>query len=285
MPRPRCCRRLSGAPACRTFKPTGVPASSLEEVALALDEYEAIRLADFEGLYQEEAARRMGVSRQTFGRTIEAARGKVARALVQGLLLRIEAPEAEAEPFPAMRALACAECAHHWDEPTPTGRPGACPACGCADVHRRRPGPAAAKPRGANPNLHWRTPMLKIAIPTRAGIVDGHFGHCESFTIFSLDENKSVAAQESFTPPPACGCKSNLIPTLSEMGVSLLIAGNMGEGAVVRLGQAGITVIRGASGPVQDALEAWRNGALADTELVCQEHGADHECSHGLKSL
>ena len=123
--------------------------------------------------------------------------------------------------------------------------------------------------------------MLKLAIPTRAGQVDEHFGHCESFTIYSIDDQKAVAGLESFTPPPACGCKSNLIPTLVDMGVNLLIAGNMGEGAVVRLGQAGIKVVRGASGPVDAALAAWVDGKLADKQILCMEHGAGHECHHG----
>ncbi len=122
---------------------------------------------------------------------------------------------------------------------------------------------------------------MKIAIPTRNGSVDEHFGHCESFTIYSLDENRAVTASESFTPPPACGCKSNLVPTLVEMGISLLIAGNMGEGAVVRLGQAGIKVVRGASGPVDAALNAWLGGRLADKQVLCMEHGAGHVCLHG----
>lgn len=123
--------------------------------------------------------------------------------------------------------------------------------------------------------------MLKIAIPTRSGVVDEHFGHCESFTIYSLDDNKAVTGQESFTPPPACGCKSNLIPTLVDMGVSMLIAGNMGEGAVVRLGQAGIKVIRGASGPVDAVVQAWLDGTLTDKQLLCMEHGVGHVCHHG----
>ncbi len=59
-------------------------------MTLTLDEFEAIRLADGEGLYQEEAAERMGVSRATFGRIVEAARRKVAQVLVEGKALRIE---------------------------------------------------------------------------------------------------------------------------------------------------------------------------------------------------
>lgn len=136
MPRPRCCRRISGLPACKLFKPMGVPASGLEVVALSLDEYEAIRLADHEGLYQEEAAGRMGVSRQTFGRTIEAARRKVARALVLGLVLSIEATQGEAGALPALRSFLCTACGHAWQEPFGTGRPEGCPACKSPHFHR-----------------------------------------------------------------------------------------------------------------------------------------------------
>ncbi len=62
----------------------------LEEVVVTLDEFEAIRLADFEGLYQEEAAARMKISRPTFSRVVESARRKVADALIHGKALRIE---------------------------------------------------------------------------------------------------------------------------------------------------------------------------------------------------
>jgi predicted DNA-binding protein (UPF0251 family) len=95
MARPKCCRRISEQPACRVFKPAGVPFSILEEIVLSMDEFEAIRLADLEGLYQEQAAERMNVSRQTFGRIVEAARRKVAQALFDGLALRIEGGEVE----------------------------------------------------------------------------------------------------------------------------------------------------------------------------------------------
>lgn len=134
MPRPRCCRRIHGTPGARIFKPAGLPATTLGEVSLSLEEYEAIRLADFEGLYQEEAARRMGVSRQTFGRGVEAARRKVARALVEGLVLRIEDPEAA--PRPALRDFLCDACGHAWQEPFGTGRPAECPSCGAERFQR-----------------------------------------------------------------------------------------------------------------------------------------------------
>jgi predicted DNA-binding protein (UPF0251 family) len=76
-------------PTFSVFKPAGTPARELEQVELTLDELEALRLADLEGLYQEEAAVRMGVSRPTFARIVETARRKVAEALVVGKLLAI----------------------------------------------------------------------------------------------------------------------------------------------------------------------------------------------------
>lgn len=72
------------------FQPEGAAVSSIEEVLLTLDEYEAIRLADLEGLYQVQGASRMNVSRQTFGRIVEVAHRKLADVIVNGKALRIE---------------------------------------------------------------------------------------------------------------------------------------------------------------------------------------------------
>jgi predicted DNA-binding protein (UPF0251 family) len=86
-------------PQANYYKPRGVPLRMLQQVALTVDELEALRLADLEGLYQEEAAQQMNVSRQTFGRIVEAARKKVADALVNGKALSIEGGPVEvAEP-------------------------------------------------------------------------------------------------------------------------------------------------------------------------------------------
>jgi uncharacterized protein len=90
MPRPKCCRHIGAMPGKTFFQPEGAAPSSFEAVLLTLDEYEAIRLADLEGLYQEQAASRMNVSRQTFGRIVEAAHRKLADVIVNGKALRIE---------------------------------------------------------------------------------------------------------------------------------------------------------------------------------------------------
>jgi uncharacterized protein len=90
MSRPKCCRRVGRLPDKNYFKPRGIPSSQLDEVVLSLDEYEAVRLADFDGLYQEQAALEMNVSRQTFGRIIAEAHKKIADVLVNGKALKIE---------------------------------------------------------------------------------------------------------------------------------------------------------------------------------------------------
>ena len=90
MPRPFCCRRIAGSPGASVFIPVGIPVVELEEVVMTLDEFEALRLADLEGHYQEQAAKEMNVSRTTFSRIIDSAHRKVADALVHGKALRIE---------------------------------------------------------------------------------------------------------------------------------------------------------------------------------------------------
>ncbi|MGC4000735.1 MAG: DUF134 domain-containing protein [Anaeromyxobacter sp.] len=89
MPRPQCCRRVRARPGATCFCPANGTPKSDNFVMLTLDELEALRLADLEGLYQERAAERMNVSRSTFGRIIEAAHRKVADALVHGRTLQI----------------------------------------------------------------------------------------------------------------------------------------------------------------------------------------------------
>lgn len=90
MARPPCPRRITHHPPADYFKPAGIPMCELEEIVIAADELEALRLADSSGLYHTEAAREMGVSRQTFDRIVKAARSKVAKALCEGRALKIE---------------------------------------------------------------------------------------------------------------------------------------------------------------------------------------------------
>lgn len=90
MARPPCCRRIEGEPLASVFKPAGVPTEDLEQVPLTLDEFEALRLADIEGMAQMDASVCMAVSRPTFGRILRKAHAKVARALWEGRALVIQ---------------------------------------------------------------------------------------------------------------------------------------------------------------------------------------------------
>lgn len=90
MPRPRHCRRVACLPQATFYKPRGIPLALLQHVTLTVDELEAVRLADFQGLYQGQAAEKMSISRQTFGRVIESAHKKIADALVNGKALSIQ---------------------------------------------------------------------------------------------------------------------------------------------------------------------------------------------------
>ena len=86
---------------------------------------------------------------------------------------------------------------------------------------------------------------MKIAVPTRNNEVDDHFGHCETYTIFSVDASNQIQKIETLPAPQGCGCKSNIAEILKEEGVKVLLAGNMGNGALNVLTNQGIDVYRG----------------------------------------
>ena len=117
---------------------------------------------------------------------------------------------------------------------------------------------------------------MKIALPTCEHKIDDHFGHCEYFTVFTVNGEKEVISEEIIMSPAGCGCKSNIAQTLSQMGVKVMLAGNMGAGAVNVLNSQGIEVLRGCSGDVKEVLQAWHKGALKDSEIACEQH--QHGC-------
>lgn len=112
------------------FKPAGVPGRDLEQLPLAVDELEAIRLVDLEGLSYEQAAAAMGVSRQTVGRVLEHGRAKVAEALVGGKAIFIGGGQYRVEP----RQLCCSACGAIWAAAPNVAPPAVCPSCGSADL-------------------------------------------------------------------------------------------------------------------------------------------------------
>jgi len=90
MVRPRMCRRLKFRPKAKYFKPQGIPMSQLEEVSLSKEELEAVKLKDFDGLEQIEAAEKMNTSQSTFQRILSSARKKISESIIRGKALKIE---------------------------------------------------------------------------------------------------------------------------------------------------------------------------------------------------
>ena len=127
MVRPQKNRIVSFSPDISYFKPQGVPLIDLEEIRLTVDEYEAIRLADLLDMSHEDAGRKMGVSRATFGRIIQRARKVVAEALINGKAIRIEGGSYKV--VTEDRIFRCYNCDHKWEDPRGTGRPSGCPKC------------------------------------------------------------------------------------------------------------------------------------------------------------
>lgn len=111
MPRPFLCRKIFFKPNANYFKPRGIPIHLLEEINLTLDEVETIRLADLEGMYQEDAAKKMGISRQTFGNIIDSAHKKIADALINSKALKIEGGIYK---MAGMKKFRCYDCNHVW---------------------------------------------------------------------------------------------------------------------------------------------------------------------------
>lgn len=126
MSRPKCCRKIGCTPDATYFKPKGIPASQIDEVSLSLDEFEAIRLADFEGLYQEAAADKMGISRQTFGRIIESAHKKISDVLINGKALKIEGGKIAID---SQRLNKCPKCNKAYNSIDEFGHELECPYC------------------------------------------------------------------------------------------------------------------------------------------------------------
>ena len=125
--------------------------------------------------------------------------------------------------------------------------------------------------------------MKVIAIPSRGSEIEDHFGQCENYTIVKVADNK-VVSKEVFATPQGCGCKSELAAILADKGVGFMIAGHMGQGALNHLTAAGIEVMCGFSGNIDNAIDRHLNGFNGDNTVCAQHghhhHGHGHDCDH-----
>jgi len=125
-------RRVDSMPQITYFKPAGVPLALLQEIRLSVEEAEAIRLKDMEGLEQDKCAQRMNVSRTTFARILGSARQKLADALLNGKAIRIAGGNFKM----ALQRFRC-DNGHEWDVPFEmmiNSPPRFCPACNTSSI-------------------------------------------------------------------------------------------------------------------------------------------------------
>lgn len=131
MARPLKLRRVTCNAQAMRFRPCSAQKSDSEVVSLNLDEVEAIRLADYDGLYQEQAAEKMKISRQTFGNIIESAHKKVADFLLNSKFLTIGGGMVEIDRC----RFVCSTCQHTWAIACGKDRPQQCPKCNSTDFN------------------------------------------------------------------------------------------------------------------------------------------------------
>jgi predicted Fe-Mo cluster-binding NifX family protein len=126
---------------------------------------------------------------------------------------------------------------------------------------------------------------MKIAVPvTKENQIDGHFGHCESYGVFTISEKNEIVEVKSVGSLEGCGCKSDIASVLALDGVTVMLAGGIGGGAINVLNNSGIEVIRGCSGNATEVVKLYLSGLVVDSGSSCHRHESHHqsgqECSH-----
>lgn len=211
---------------------------------MTVDEYEAVRLMDHQGLTQAQCAQQMGIARTTVTAIYDSARRKLAKALVEG------------------RRLVVAGGSYR----VCLGAEESCPG--------RRRCCARRRMKGAEKDM-------RLAVTYENGAVFPHFGHTSQFKLYQVENG---AVTESHVEDTQGAGHGALAGFLKERGVEALICGGIGPGAQTALAQAGIQVYAGVSGEADQAVQALLEGRLNyQDDATCDhhEHHHGHDCGHG----
>ncbi|HNX78584.1 MAG TPA: NifB/NifX family molybdenum-iron cluster-binding protein [Prolixibacteraceae bacterium] len=127
--------------------------------------------------------------------------------------------------------------------------------------------------------------MKKIALPvTFNNQIDNHFGHCDMYSVYTVSDSNEIVNIQTINSEQGCGCKSNISSVLAAQGVTLMLAGGIGNGAINVLNAHGIEVLRGCTGNATEAVKQFLVGQLSDSGESCQQHehhhSHDHTCNH-----
>lgn len=254
MPRPQRCRRICREPEYISFSARGI--SSGKEITLSVDEYEVIRLVDYEKCTHEQCAKQMDISRTTVTEIYESARQKIADCLINGKTLNISGGNYRL----------CQGSAQH-----------------CCQK--------ACTAKGENPPLifseHKGEAIMRIAVTYENGMIFQHFGHTSQFKVYDIENNTIVKEFVVDTMGQGHGALAGF---LRNNDVDTLICGGIGGGAQNALKQAGVKLFGGVSGSADEAVKALLNGELAfNPNVHCNHHhhgeghtcgGHDHSCGH-----
>ena len=243
MARPTKCRRVCRFPEIIEFSPKGNEVG--EPVVMTIDEYETIRLIDREDLSQEECGAQLGVGRTTAQKIYDAARKKLADALVLGLPLKIEGG----------------------DFSICSGSAAFCYKENCIK-----------KQIQTEYKMDKGDTVMRIAVTYEDGNIFQHFGHTEQFKVYDVEDGKIVKSEVIGTNGSGHGA---LTGVLSAIKADVLICGGIGGGAQMALAEAGIKLFGGVSGNADEAVDAFVAGKLRfNPDVRCSHH--DHE--HGRES-
>ncbi len=128
---------------------------------------------------------------------------------------------------------------------------------------------------------------MKIAVPVaKNDQIDDHFGHCEFYNVFTISGPNEIVDVQTLNSEQGCGCKSNIADILAQNGVTIMLTGGIGGGAINVLNNAGIAVVRGCSGNAAELVKQFIEGLVVDSGSSCQHHehhhgqGHDHKCTH-----
>lgn len=115
--------------------------------------------------------------------------------------------------------------------------------------------------------------MKKIAVPiTPENQIENHFGHCQSYEIYTFSETNEVLDLQLIDSEKNCGCKSDIINVLANNGVTFMLSGTIGDKAKSKLNDAGIEVIRGCSGDSSTVILEFVEGNIFDNGISCLQH-------------
>lgn len=240
MARPFRCRRVCAEPGCRGFVPQA--GAKTGEVTLTVDEYEVIRLVDYEGRTHEQCAAQMAISRTTVTEIYKSARFKLSDSLVNGKAVLISGGHYRI----------------------------------CQGDRERGCGLSC---RWAAKSIRKEASAMRIAVTYEDGLVFQHFGHTSQMKLYDVENGQVVKAEVVDTAGSGHGALAGF---LSAHRVDVLICGGIGGGAREALSQAGIRLCGGVSGSADDSVRAFLAGTLEyNADVHCSHHDHECHGHHG----